>query len=72
MATADDGTRGNRDQDTHGGSFLGEVKDAVSARAALLMIGVLALTALFIASYAGAFHSPKPKDVALAVVAPSR
>lgn len=57
MATADDGTRGNRDQDTHGGSFLGEVKDAVSARAALLMIGVLALTALFIASYAGAFHS---------------
>ncbi|KAA6222753.1 ABC transporter permease [Streptomyces albofaciens JCM 4342] len=72
MATADDGTRGIRDQDPHSGSFLGEVKDAVSARAALLMIGVLALTALFIASYAGAFHSPKPKDVALAVVAPQQ
>ncbi|MFI2239696.1 ABC transporter permease [Streptomyces chrestomyceticus] len=77
MATADDGTRGIRDQGTRGQdtrdrSFLGEVKDAISGRAALLMIGVLALTALFIASYAGAFHSPKPKDVPLAVVAPQQ
>ncbi|POX37373.1 DUF3533 domain-containing protein [Streptomyces sp. Ru73] len=46
------------------------MKDAVSARAALLVVGVLALTAAFIASYAGAFHSPKPRDVTFAVVAP--
>lgn len=55
-----------------GNAFLREVKDAVTGRAALLVIGVLALTALFIASYAGAFHSPKPKDVPLAVVAPEQ
>ncbi|MFC6065864.1 ABC transporter permease [Streptomyces ochraceiscleroticus] len=61
MATGDGGTRT---------TFAGELKDAVSARAALLIIGVLALTVAFIASYAGAFHSPKPRDVAFAVVAP--
>lgn len=71
MATTDDGTAPGSNTGTGTGTtFLGEVKDAVSARAALLIIGVLALTAAFIASYAGAFHSPKPKDVAFAVVAP--
>ncbi|MET9297632.1 ABC transporter permease [Streptomyces sp. NPDC003077] len=66
MATADHGDNGSRT------TFLQELKDAVSVRAALLMIGVLALTALFIASYTGAFHSPKPRDIPLAVVAPAQ
>ncbi|MEU7179238.1 MULTISPECIES: hypothetical protein [Streptomyces] len=63
MATMDDGTRT---------TFLGEVKSAVSTRAALLVIGVLGLMAAFITSYTGAFHHPKPTDVPLAVVAPAQ
>ncbi|MDQ1030481.1 hypothetical protein QF035_008063 [Streptomyces umbrinus] len=51
-------------------SFLEEVKDGVTPRATLLVIGVLALQLLFIASYVGALHNPKPKDVAFRVVAP--
>ncbi|QEV17300.1 hypothetical protein [Streptomyces alboniger] len=50
--------------------FADELKSAVTPRAALLVIGVLALQLLFIASYVGALHNPKPKDVAFAVVAP--
>ncbi|MDT9696185.1 DUF3533 domain-containing protein [Streptomyces sp. P17] len=51
-------------------SFLGEVKDAVTPRATLLVLGVLALQLLFIASYVGALHDPKPRDVPFGVVAP--
>ncbi|MDX6361058.1 DUF3533 domain-containing protein [Streptomyces sp. NPDC058274] len=51
-------------------SFLAEVKDAVTPRATLLVIGVIALQLLFIASYVGALHDPKPKDVPFGVVAP--
>ncbi|KOG43431.1 membrane protein [Streptomyces resistomycificus] len=51
-------------------SFLDEVKDAVTPRATLLVIGVTALALLFIASYVGALHDPKPKDVPFGVVAP--
>ena len=51
-------------------TFLAEVKNAVTPRAALLVIGVLALQLLFITSYVGALHHPKPKDVPFAVVAP--
>ncbi|MEU1118622.1 MULTISPECIES: DUF3533 domain-containing protein [unclassified Streptomyces] len=51
-------------------SFADEFKSAVTPRAALLVIGVLALQLLFIASYVGALHDPKPKDVAFGVVAP--
>ncbi|MDR6978738.1 hypothetical protein J2X68_005470 [Streptomyces sp. 3330] len=51
------------------GSFLDEVKDAVTPRATLLVIGVVALHLLFIASYVGALHDPKPKDVPFGVVA---
>ncbi len=51
-------------------SFLDEVKDAVTPRATLLVLGVVALQLLFIASYVGALHHPKPKDVAFGVVAP--
>ncbi|MEV6103113.1 DUF3533 domain-containing protein [Streptomyces sp. NPDC051940] len=53
-------------------TFLDEVRDAVRPRSALLVLGVLALGVLFIASYAGAFHDPKPKDVAFGVVAPAQ
>ncbi|MFF4188829.1 DUF3533 domain-containing protein [Streptomyces sp. NPDC001691] len=51
-------------------TFVDEVKNAVTVRAALLVIGVLGLMVAFIASYAGAFHSPKPQDIPFAVVAP--
>lgn len=51
-------------------SFVQEVKDAVTPRATLLVVGVLALQLLFIASYVGALHHPKPKDVPFAVAAP--
>jgi hypothetical protein len=51
-------------------SFLDEVRDAVTLRATLLVIGVIALQLLFIASYVGALHDPKPKDVPFGVVAP--
>ncbi|MFI9829901.1 DUF3533 domain-containing protein [Streptomyces sp. NPDC051913] len=55
---------------TQNGGFLAEVKDAVTPRATLLVLGVLALQLLFIASYVGALHDPKPKDVPFGVVAP--
>jgi hypothetical protein len=51
--------------------FLSEVTDAVSVRAAVLVIGVLALQLAFITSYIGAFHKPKPHKIPLAVTAPS-
>jgi hypothetical protein len=51
-------------------TFAEEVKDAVRPRSALLVLGVLALGVLFIASYAGAFHAPKARDIAFGVVAP--
>ncbi|MEU9917548.1 DUF3533 domain-containing protein [Streptomyces sp. NPDC051001] len=51
-------------------SFLAEVKDAVTPRATLLVIGVIALQLLFIASYVGALHDPKPRDVPFGVAAP--
>ncbi|MEV6615583.1 DUF3533 domain-containing protein [Streptomyces sp. NPDC051051] len=50
--------------------FLAEVEDAVTPRATLLVIGVLALHLLFIASYVGALHDPRPRDVPFGVVAP--
>ncbi|MET7681855.1 DUF3533 domain-containing protein [Streptomyces sp. NPDC005423] len=50
--------------------FLGEVRDAVTPRATLLVVGVLALQLLFIASYVGALHHPKPRDVPFGVAAP--
>ncbi|MFF2008680.1 DUF3533 domain-containing protein [Streptomyces sp. NPDC058195] len=51
-------------------TFAAEVKNAVTPRAALLVIGVLGLQLLFIASYVGALHHPKPTDVPFGVVAP--
>ncbi|MGW4231423.1 DUF3533 domain-containing protein [Streptomyces sp. NPDC004980] len=51
-------------------TFAREVKNAVTPRAALLVIGVLGLQLLFIASYVGALHRPDPTDVPFGVVAP--
>ncbi|GAA2981223.1 ABC transporter permease [Streptomyces fulvorobeus] len=53
-------------------TFVDEVKNAVTPRAALLVLGVLALQLLFIASYVGALHKPDPTDVPFAVVAPQQ
>ncbi|WP_329122339.1 DUF3533 domain-containing protein [Streptomyces sp. NBC_01353] len=51
-------------------SLAAELKSAVTPRAALLVIGVFALQLLFITSYVGALHNPKPRDVPFGVVAP--
>ncbi|WP_328945438.1 DUF3533 domain-containing protein [Streptomyces sp. NBC_00250] len=53
-------------------SLVDELKSAVTPRAALLVVGVLALQLLFITSYVGALHHPKPRDVPFGVVAPPR
>ncbi|GHB53344.1 membrane protein [Streptomyces viridiviolaceus] len=60
----------NTGSDARRGSFPDEVKDAVTPRATLLVLGVLALQLLFIASYVGALHDPEPRDVPFGVVAP--
>ncbi|MEU6313556.1 DUF3533 domain-containing protein [Streptomyces sp. NPDC047014] len=51
--------------------FLAEVKDAVTTRAALLVLGVLVLQLAFVTSYIGAFHQPKPHEIPIAVAAPA-
>lgn len=51
-------------------SLVDELKSAVTPRAALLVVGVFALQLLFITSYVGALHNPKPTDVPFGVVAP--
>ncbi|MCZ0979132.1 DUF3533 domain-containing protein [Streptomyces diastatochromogenes] len=53
-------------------SLVDELKSAVTPRAALLVVGVFALQLLFITSYVGALHHPKPKDVPFGVVAPQQ
>ncbi|MFI8964178.1 DUF3533 domain-containing protein [Streptomyces sp. NPDC053493] len=53
-------------------SLVAELKSAVTPRAALLVVGVFALQLLFIASYVGALHDPKPTDVPFGVVAPQQ
>ncbi|MFE6981229.1 ABC transporter permease [Streptomyces griseus] len=50
--------------------FLGEVRDAVSTRSALVMLGVLLLQLGFALSYMGAFHAPEPHKVPITLVAP--
>lgn len=52
------------------GPFPAEVRDAVTPRATLLIVGVIALQLLFVASCVGALHDPKPKDVPFGLVAP--
>lgn len=53
-------------------TFAQELRSSVDARTVVLMIGVLLLQIAFIWSYVGAFHDPKPKDVPVAVVAPTQ
>jgi hypothetical protein len=55
----------------HGRGLLGEVRDAVTPRAFLLVVGVGLLQLAFIASYIGAFHRPTPYQVPVAVTAPT-
>ncbi|NYI03598.1 DUF3533 domain-containing protein [Allostreptomyces psammosilenae] len=50
--------------------FLAELRDALSVRGVALVVGVLALQLGFVLSYVGAFHSPTPHRVPVAVVAP--
>ncbi|GAA2131864.1 DUF3533 domain-containing protein [Kitasatospora kazusensis] len=50
--------------------FLAELKDAVTPRAALMVIAVLLLQLGFITSYVGALHHPVPHELSIAVVAP--
>jgi hypothetical protein len=53
------------------GGFAAELRDAVTVRSFVLVLGVLVLQLGFIASYLGAFHDPKPRDIPIAVVAPA-
>ncbi|MFE7598027.1 DUF3533 domain-containing protein [Streptomyces sp. NPDC057494] len=53
-------------------SLVDELKSAVTPRAALLVVGVFALQLLFITSYVGALHDPKPTDVPFGAVAPQQ
>ncbi|HVV11734.1 DUF3533 domain-containing protein [Amycolatopsis sp.] len=46
------------------------LRDAISPRTVLLVAGVLLLQLGFILSYVGAFHSPAPHGIKLAVVGP--
>jgi hypothetical protein len=52
--------------------FTGELRDAVSRRAVLLVTAVLALQLGFVLSYIGAFHAPKPHRIPVAVTAPGQ
>ena len=52
--------------------FLSQFWDAVSVRTVGLIIGILLLQIGFILSYVGAFHSPVPHRIPIAVVAPAR
>jgi hypothetical protein len=51
--------------------FLSQFWDAVSVRTVGLIIGIFLLQTGFILSYVGAFHSPTPHWIPLAVVAPA-
>ena len=52
-------------------SFKDDLKDAVTVRTALLVLGVLLLQLAFIWSYAAAFHKPAPDSIPVVVVAPA-
>ncbi|WP_223208020.1 ABC transporter permease [Actinopolyspora erythraea] len=53
------------------GRFAGEIRDAVSGRTFLLIVGVLLLQLGFVLSYVGAFHQPAPHRIPLTVVGPA-
>ncbi|MCZ4118203.1 DUF3533 domain-containing protein [Streptomyces sp. H39-S7] len=54
------------------GGFAAELRDAISFRAFLLVVGGLLVQLAFIVSYLGAFHSPTPHRIPAAVVAPAQ
>ncbi|MFD5203137.1 ABC transporter permease [Streptomyces sp. NPDC058375] len=64
-AQTGDGTPGYGTQ-----GFWEEVRDAVTVRAAVVMLGVLLLQLGFALSYMGAFHAPDPRKVPITLVAP--
>ncbi|WP_343238989.1 DUF3533 domain-containing protein [Streptomyces sp. SID9124] len=47
-----------------------EMKDAITTRAVLVMVGVLLLQLGFALSYMGAFHAPEPHRIPITLVAP--
>ncbi len=49
-----------------------EIRDALTARTVLLVVGVLLLQLGFILSYVGAFHAPKPQRIGIVLVAPAQ
>lgn len=49
--------------------FMDELRDALSPRAILLVVAVLAVQLGFVLSYIGAFHAPSPHRIPVAVVA---
>jgi hypothetical protein len=65
----DDTMTGGRTE-PHG--FLGELRDSISVRTVVLVVGVLLLELGFILSYVGAFHAPRPHRIPIAVVAPAQ
>ncbi|MDJ0344567.1 DUF3533 domain-containing protein [Streptomyces sp. H10-C2] len=54
------------------GGFAAELRDAISFRAFVLVVGGLLIQLAFIVSYLGAFHSPTPHRIPAAVVAPAQ
>ncbi|MFI6652561.1 DUF3533 domain-containing protein [Streptomyces sp. NPDC050529] len=56
--------------ENQGVGVLAELRDAISTRAVLIMLGVLLLQLGFALSYMGAFHAPKPHRIPMVVVAP--
>ncbi|MEU1181067.1 DUF3533 domain-containing protein [Streptomyces sp. NPDC005820] len=52
--------------------FVAEFKDAVTLRALGLVLGGLLVQLAFVVSYVGAFHSPTPHRIPVAVVAPQQ
>jgi hypothetical protein len=59
-------------QEAQRGGFMSELRDAISVRAFAFVLAGLFIQLAFILSYVGAFHSPKPHDISVAVVAPSQ
>lgn len=50
-------------------TFKVDLRDAVTPRAFILVVGVLFLQLAFVLSYVGAFHSPEPNKIPVGVVA---
>ncbi|MBT2213321.1 DUF3533 domain-containing protein [Actinomadura sp. NEAU-AAG7] len=65
-------TRAPAGPERPGRGFTAELRDAVTPRSMALVTGVLALQLGFILSYIGAFHSPTPHRIPVAVVAPAQ